>query len=372
MIKRTIETFLKESLQEKIVLLSGPRQVGKTFLSQSMGDPFQYYNFDEMGSRKDLLEKSWLRDGSLVILDEIHKMKRWKQWLKGIFDTERGKNQILVTGSSKMNTFKKVGDSLAGRHFSFRLLPLSLRELNSTRPRETFDLMLKLGSFPEPFLSGSERKARLWRTTHLDIILRQDLTDEESIRNIIGLETLVELLSHRVGQSISYKNLADELSISPHTVKNWIQILENHFIIFVLYPYTKSVAEAIKKEPRVFFYDVGRVRAPLGFKIENLVALHLLKRNCFLEDTEGFKTRLCYLRDKKKREVDFVIETEGKLTHLIEVKASDDQFNTSLNYFSERLNPKESYHLVLDLKRPKDMKTYKVRDLVQFLSNLET
>ncbi|MFN7903892.1 MAG: ATP-binding protein [Pseudobdellovibrionaceae bacterium] len=369
---RSISPFINEFLGEKLILLTGPRQVGKTYLSQHIQNDFQYYNFDSLESRKEMLEKTWVRDQSLVIFDEIHKMNKWKQWLKGIYDLEKGKNKILVTGSSKMETFRKTGDSLAGRHYSVRLLPFSLKELGTSTPKKTFYEMLKLGSFPEPFLSQSDRKAALWRKSHLDAILRQDVIDQETIKNVSSIETLVELLSHRVGRGISYKNLSDELSVSPQTVKRWIQLLENYYIIFTVYPYTKNVAEAVKKEPRIFFYDVGRVKSDEGFKIENLAALHLLKRNWFLEDTEGAKTRLCYLRDKKKHDVDFAVEFNGKLTHLIEIKKSDDSYNSSLNYFSERLKPERSLHLVLELNKKKDFKNYQVRDLSQFLFTLET
>ncbi len=363
---------MEEFLTEKIVLLSGPRQVGKTYFSKRLESEIQYYNFDAIESRKDMLSKSWLRDGSLVVFDEIHKMRKWKQWLKGIYDLEKGKNKLLVTGSARLDAYKRVGDSLAGRHNAVRLLPFSLKEIKTPAPKESFYEMLELGSFPEPFLSGSQRKAALWRRSYLDIILRQDLLSQEAVKDVIAIETLVELLSHRVGQSISYKNLSDELSVSPQTIKRWLQLLESYFVLFVVHPYTKSIAEAIKKEPRIFFFDVGRVKSEIGFKIENLVALHLLKRNWFLEDTQGHKTRLCYIRDKKKREVDFAIECNGKLTHLIEVKKSDESFNSYLNYYSQKLKPQSAFHLVLDLKKERDFENYRLRDLAKFLNNLET
>jgi uncharacterized protein len=232
--------------------------------------------------------------------------------------------------------------------------------------------MIKLGSFPEPLLSGSAKKAAIWRRAHVDVILRQDLIQLESVRDIISIELLIDALKKRVGQQIVYKNLADELSVSPHTIKKWIELLESFFIIFVVHPYTKDVLDAVKKEPKIYFYDIGQVTADDGFKLENLVALHLLKRNQFLEDTQGRKLRLGYLRDKRKREIDFAISENGALTHLIEVKKSDDQFNTHLNYFSQRLKPTHRLQLVYDLKRPKDFESYKVRDLSRFLMELET
>lgn len=255
---------------------------------------------------------------------------------------------------------------------SFRLNPFSIKELNAKDSQEVIKDMLKLGSFPEPFLSGSERKAALWRKSHLDIIIRQDLIQLESIRDLMSIELLIEALKRRVGQQIVYKSLADELSVSPHTIKKWIHVLESLFIIFVVYPYTKNVLNAVKKEPKIYFYDIGQLEVDEGFRIENLVAFHLLKRNQFLEDTEGRKLRLGYLRDKRKREIDFVIEDNNQLTHLIEVKKSDDLFNPHLYYFSKKLKPKYALQLVLNLKRENDYENHKVRRLGDFLFSLET
>lgn len=369
--KRSIEDLIREFLPEKIVLLSGPRQVGKTFLAKHLSTKLQYFNFDLSEHRHILMQKSWLRNRELVVFDEIHKMKNWKSWIKGIYDTEDHKNQFLLTGSSRIDTFRRTGDSLAGRYISARLLPFSLKELNLKSPKEAALAMLQLGSFPEPFLSGSARKAALWRKSHLDMIVRQDLIQLESVRDLMSIELLIQALRKRVGQQIVYKKLADELSVSPHTIKKWIQILESFFLIFVVYPYTKNILDAVKKEPKIYFYDIGQCECDEGFKIENLVALHLLKRNLFLEDTEGKKSRLAYIRDKKKREIDFAIEVDAKLTHLIEVKTSDDNFNPHLEYFSQRLKPKNAIQLVLNLQREKDFKNHQVRDLSKFLMTLE-
>ncbi len=370
-IRRSISPFLEEFLEQKIVLLSGPRQVGKTFLSKNIVSSFDYLNFDSEEHRQIIAEKSWNRSKKLIILDEIHKMKNWKRWLKGIYDTEGIKPPLLVTGSAKLDTYKKLGDSLAGRHLSLRLNPFSVKELGSTS-KETISEMMRLGMFPEPFLSGSERKAALWRKSHLEIILRQDLIQLENVREIVQLELLVEILSQRVGSSLSVAHLAKDLSVSPHTVKNWLQILENLYVIFLVYPYSKNLAKAIRKEPKVYFYDVAQTKNDNGARLENVVALHLLKRNQFLEDSQGAKLKLYYIRDKEKREVDFLIEEGQKITHLIEVKTSDDQLNTSLNYYSKKLKATQALQLVLNLKREKDFEYFKMRDLHQFLFDLET
>jgi predicted AAA+ superfamily ATPase len=371
-IKRSVAPFLIEFLNKKIVLLAGPRQVGKTFLSRSLFKKIEYLNFDVSEDRAIIQSKTWNRERELLVLDEVHKMKGWKRWAKGIYDTEGVRPKILITGSSRLDTSKKVGDSLAGRHFMVRLNPFSLNELTTSPSLKTIDDMLLLGTFPEPLLSGSERQARLWRKSHLDVILKQDLIELEQVRDIKSIELLVDLLSERVGSGISYAHLAQNLNVSPHTVKRWIEHLENMFVIFSVYPYVKNVAKAIKKEPKIYFYDLGRVKSGDGGKLENLVALHLLKRNQFIEDTEGRTLRLCYIRDQNRHEIDFVIEDERILTHLIEVKSSDDAFNTSLNYFSGSLKPQKALQVVKNLKREKHYDTHKIVGLIDFLTSLET
>lgn len=376
-IKRSIEPAISEFVDNKIILLSGPRQVGKTFLAKNIEKKYQYFNFDLSEHRQTIQEKSWLRNGELIIFDEIHKMKKWKQWIKGIYDTEEHLNKYILTGSAKMDALKKVGDSLAGRNYSIRLNPLSLKEVigtstNKNHAKKIAQDMIELGSFPEPFLSGSGRKASLWRKSHLDIIIRQDLIQTELVKDILSIELLVEALRTRVGHQIVYQNLALELQVSPHTIKRWLDILESLFIIFRVYPFTKNILDAVKKEPKIYFYDIGQVRSDMGFKIENLVALHLLKRNQFLDDTEGTDSRLHYIRDKKKREIDFVISSNSKLSHLIEVKSSDDNFNPHLDYFSKRLKPYKAIQLTFNLKREKDFEYFAIRDLAQFLLELET
>ena len=370
MIRRSLTPFLKEFLNSKILLLSGPRQVGKTYLSKNLITPYEYLNFDENHQRQLIKEKSWKRDASLLVLDEIHKMKNWKRWLKGIYDTEGLNPPLLVTGSARMDLFRKAGDSLAGRHYHLRLNPFSVKELGNSNIA-TIEQMMELGSFPEPFLSGSSRKANLWRKSHLEVIIREDLVQLEALRDLIRLEVLVNLLQQRVGSGLSYSNLAKDLEVSPHTVKKWIEVLEKFYIIFVIYPYSKNLGKAIKKEPKVYFYDTGQVQGDDGAKLENLVANHLLKRNQFLEDTEGRKIKLFYIRDKENREIDFLIEEKNKISHLLEVKKSDDQFNTSLNYYSQKLKPDHALQLVLRLGREKDFENFKIRHLHEFLMNLE-
>lgn len=186
--KRYLTKYIQEDLVSKIVLLTGPRQTGKTTLSKMLKSDYDYFNFDSLEDRLSLQEKSWDRSKDLVIFDELHKLKNWKSWLKGVYDTEGIPPSILVTGSAKLDTYRKVGDSLAGRFFQFRMHPLDLKEIKKfimpVNLEAELDKLLEVGGFPEPFLNGTNRFYNRWKKSHLDIILKQDLIDLENVQQI--------------------------------------------------------------------------------------------------------------------------------------------------------------------------------------------
>jgi predicted AAA+ superfamily ATPase len=370
---RYLSRYIADDLDKKIVLLSGPRQCGKTTLSRAQ--PFsriEYLNFDELGQRQKIIKKDWSRSADLLILDELHKMTKWKSWIKGIYDTEGVRPRILVTGSARLDVFRKGSDSLAGRHFLYRMHPFSVAELSKDDDHElVLQGILERGGFPEPYLSKSDSAARRWRTTHLDVILRQDLLDLEQVRNIVGVETLVELLAHRVGSPISFRNLAQDLQVTPQTVQRWVMLLERLFVIFVVRPYSKNLARSLLKEPKIYFYDTGRVSESGGARLENTVACALLKRANFLHDTQGRKSELYYLRDRERREVDFLTVAENKPEYLVEVKTSDDVFAPSLRYFSERLGGTAAIQIVHKLAKPVTNRFGSVLNAATWLAGLE-
>ena len=354
--QRYLEEPIRKDLKEKIVILSGPRQVGKTTLSKQLGPSFVYLNYDSSDDRKIIRQEEWNVRTELVIFDELHKMKNWKSWVKGIYDTRGIPPGILITGSARLETFRKGGDSLAGRFFSFRLHPLTVKEVCAglkESPREALENLLKFGGFPEPYLKKDETAARRWRRTHIDTIIREDLLDLEKVRDIKSIEILIDLLRARVGAATSYSSLAEDLQVSIHTVKHWIQILENLCVIFAVPPYHRNISRSILKEPKYYFYDTGAVEGDLGAKLENTVALALLRDLHLFEDTTGSRVGLYYLRDKEKNEVDFLTVLDGKPSLMVEVKASDDSFARSLFRYHSYLPSAKPVQVVYDLNRPK-------------------
>lgn len=373
--ERYLKKYIKADLNKKIILLTGARQCGKTTLAKQLYEKYDYFNFDAAEDRLALQKKTWDRKKPLLIFDELHKKKEWKRWLKGIYDVEGLSPEILVTGSAKLNTYKKVGDSLAGRYFQFRLHPLDLKEAYNLWQQdsgEIFNRLYHCSGFPEPFLQDSEAYYKRWRRTHLDIILRQDLIDLYAIRDIQAIENLVMLLKTRVGSPVSYATLARELERDANTVKRWLLLLENLYVIFRVTPYHKKISRSLLKEPKFYFYDIAQVEGDKGARLENLLACALLKELQFIEDTIGDDAKLYYLRTKDGKELDFLITINNKPTHMIESKWSDPTPSAAFSHFKPFFPDIQQIQLVKDLKRET---TYpeglEIRALVPWLAHLD-
>lgn len=352
--KRHIAQSIKADLEKKIILLSGPRQVGKTTLAKSLSSSFDYLNFDVMEDRLILLNKEWDRQKELIIFDEIHKMSQWKRWLKGIYDKEGIDPKILVTGSSRMDIAKKIGDSLAGRHFQYQLFPFDLKELKGHDSEENlYRALINVSGFPEPFLDGSEGFYSKWKRSHVDLILRQDLLSLENVQDISSLETMTELLRTKISSPLSYSSIARDLQKDTKTIQRWIKHLESHYIAFLIHPYSKNIARSILKEPKFYFYDTAMVVGDEGIKLENLVVLSLKKEVARLNEVFGIDSSLHTLRLKDGPEIDFLVLRKNRPAILIEVKLSDDSPSKSF-YAFEKYYPKAlKIQLVKNLKRTK-------------------
>lgn len=356
-IERYIKNQIVRDLQKKIIILSGPRQCGKTTLSKNLKQKYEYLNYDNLDDRSHIVKYEWDRTKELIIFDELHKMPKWKSWLKGVFDKEGSDPGILVTGSAKLDTYKKAGDSLAGRHFYFRLHPLDVKELVATGYKENPEILLKkvisVSGFPEPFLSGDTRQYRRWRQSHMDLIIKQDLVDYELVRDIYSVQLLIELLRSRVGSGISVNSLAVDLNKDPKTVQRWLNILEDLYVIFKLTPYAKDISRSLKKEPKYYFYDCALVEGDDGVKLENAIACALLKETHRLLDIEGIASQLFYLKIKGGREIDFLVMPEDKKLQpvMIESKWSDHEASANFKLFESSIKKPKKIQLVENLKR---------------------
>ena len=353
--RRYCEQYIADDLKKKMVFLGGPRQVGKTTLSknicQNNSGKHLYLNWDITEDQQTIIKKQWLSNNNLIIFDELHKYPLWKRWIKGVYDARPAEQQYLVTGSARLDVYKRGGDSLLGRYHYWRLHPFTIDEpLPNILVSEMYARLLTVGGFPEPFLNPDEREARRWRHERFARILQEDVRDLENIKNIQLLSLFSDALRARVGGLITLSNLARDLEISPKTAKTWLASIEKMYIAFAVYPLSRNVPRSILKPPKVYFFDNADVLNGDGAKLENLVATTLLKRLHFIEDNYGYRTSLHYIRDKDGREVDFAVLIDDKLEYLIEVKLNEDAVASGLKYYAEKLKPKNAVQIVGNLK----------------------
>jgi predicted AAA+ superfamily ATPase len=369
--RKQIEPIIKD-LSKKLVFIVGPRQVGKTWLAQEIGKQFDkttYLNYDNFEDSQIIKNQSWLKSTELLILDELHKMPNWKNYLKGVFDTKPSTLKILVTGSARLDTFRQTGDSLAGRFFAHRLLPFTISELKDDFLSNDIDRFIERGGFPEPFFAESETDAKRWRNQYIDGLIRTDILDFQQIHNFKAIRMVFELLRRRVGSPVSYTSIARDVNISPMTVIKYIQILEALFVIFKVTPYSRNIARSILKEPKIYFFDNGFVVGNEGKKLENFVAVSLLKHVLAKQDNEGENCGLHYLRTKGGKKVDFCITKNEKIVEAIEVKYQDGSLSKNLQYFCTRLNLKGA-QIVKELKREKSVGNIDIREAHSYLKQL--
>lgn len=358
-----------------MVFITGPRQVGKTFLAKQLMAEFQnpqYFNYDNLDDRNIIQNMSWKLNTDLLIFDEIHKMKGWKMFLKGVFDARRQGQAILVTGSSRLDTFRQSGESLAGRYFHLRLNPISVKELEQLYPPfEATEKLNRLGGFPEPLLSGSEQEAARWRNQYYTDLIREDILEFGKINEIKTMRMLLELLRDRVASPLSYNSLARDLQVSPHTIKRYIEIIESLHIVFLLRPYHKKLSRSILREPKLYFYDTGLIKGDDGVKLENTIAVCLLKYVEYLRDAKGKNTCLDYLKTKDGKEADFVITDNDEVTRMMEVKLSHDKLSRSLIFFSQKFPGAEAFQLVHNLRHTQYKERIHVVPAGEWLAGLD-
>ena len=367
---RIYTTMLREHLanHRQMAFVSGPRQVGKTTVCRGLSS--HYLNWDNPDDRRILLagpgslaataELDVLKAApSVITLDELHKYAKWKGWLKGFFDTYGERCRTIVTGSARLDVFKRGGDSLMGRYLPYRLHPWSVAECLATdlpsqpirapQPiaQEEWQALLDHGGFPEPFLKRDARFSRRWRTLRLEQLSREDLREVTHVQDLGTMEVLMRLLAERSAGQLVYASLAREIGVSIDTAKRWVDLLERLHYGFRISPWSRNVVKSLVKEPKWFLRDWASCEGP-GARSETLVACHLLKAVEGWNDLGLGSFALHYLRDKLQREVDFLVVRDRKPWFLVEVKTGDTHLSPSLAHFQAATGAPHAFQVVMD------------------------
>lgn len=374
--KRYLAQLVLQDLATKMVVLTGPRQVGKTTLARQLManfDSSQYLNWDVLSDRAVLQRQSWNPRSKLLVMDEIHKMGDWKAWLKGVVDGRPDGQALLVTGSARMETFRQGGESLAGRYFAFRLHPFSVREWSESKgipPDDALDHLLARGGFPEPCLAADPSQADRWRAQYFNDLIREDVVEFSRIHEINTMRLFVELLRERVGSPLSLASIARDLAVAPATLKRYLDILQALYIVFTVHPWHHNVARSLLQSAKVYFFDTGLVKGDPGIRLENAVAGMLLKHAHFLHDSAGREVGLHYIRTKDGAEVDFALSEGGALTQLIECKSGDSKPHRSLVRFADQFRAAQATQIVHHLRQEEVRNGITITDAASWLGAL--
>lgn len=375
--ERVYEAVLREhfAAERQMAFVGGPRQVGKSTLIDSLcsGNDLAF-NWDRPDDRRailkgsdDLIERYGIMDlrpadsRRLVAFDEIHKFRQWKNFLKGFFDATEGTVSVLVTGSARLNIYKRGGDSLMGRYFLYRMHPLSLGELvarpydpclirdAAAIPEDAFDALYRFGGFPEPFLRGTDRFYNRWISLRTEQMIREDLRDLTRVQDIDQLMTLSQILIGQAGSTVNYSALANEICVSVDTIRRWMTLLESIYFSFRVRPWSKNVAKSLRKQPKVYPWDWSPVKDP-GARIESFTASHLFKAVHWWTDLGLGQFDLHYIRDTAKREVDFLISRDSEPWMMVEVKKSrKEPLSPSLQHFAGLLKVPHVFQAVMEM-----------------------
>ena len=301
----------------------------------------------------------WDPDADIIIFDEVHKYSKWKSHIKGIRDTRQNNEKIIITGSARLDIFRRGGDSLLGRYHYYRLHPFSLAEIHKSEYREpdfpdkpftlSFDKkgdqleeLFNLGGFPEPFLTGNRKNHRRWLNERFERIFREDIRDLENINSFSKIELLGHLIIERVGSPLSLSSLITDVEVSIPTIKSWLELLCRNYYLFKVPPYHRRMERALKKEAKYYLWDWSEIKDD-GIRFENMIASHLLKFAHLYHDAFGINTGLFFLRDREKREVDFLLTWENEPWIIVEVKLTKPDKLTSLHYFSKKLSIEQRF-----------------------------
>lgn len=349
----------------KMLFVTGPREVGKTsyILNQIKNLGGSYFNWDDLAVRKAykndrnfFTKESQLQE--FIVFDEMQKRNKWKNILTNIYDAYKSDYKFIVPGNARFDYLRRRGDGLSGTYHDCHMFPASvatvlnkplkeyhlgidlIRDVQDSSnhvDQDTLDLLFNFGGFPEPLIRGTKAFQKRWQERHVQLIVRDELSSLSNLKNLDTIETLVDLLEHRVSSPVSFNSLAGNLSSNHTSVKQWLKQLEKVMLSFHISTWSEGINRALKKNPKVYFYDWSFVRNK-GARFENFVATNLLKAITLWNEKSQNIYELFYIRTYDGQEVDFCISKNKIPWLLIEVKHGKPNTSSAIRKFQYKFD----------------------------------
>ena len=371
-IKRSLYVNIWERLSahKQMVFIAGPRLAGKITFTQILAENFNnslYFNWDILDEKRKLVENPSFyeevqrRDNSipLIIFDELHKYSNWKNYLKSVYDRDSANYKFVVSGSGRLDMYQKGGDSLAGRYLMFYLWPFTLAELAGnnlsleqflsnpievrTCPNETLTIwnnLSQFSGFPDPFLNENGHYYNIWSNTYKKQLLREDIRDLASLKKLEDVEVLFSLLPSKISSPLSMASLSKDMHVSFDSVRSWIEVFENFFMVFRIPPWSRKISRAITQEKNCIFSIMPGLNRPLRIPQQNL---KIWLRSSFFGPyptgiISGLGISLCITSETRiSRRLIFSFPTNKSHSFSLKPKLSDDHTAKSLIKFQNVL-----------------------------------
>ncbi|MEY3369398.1 MAG: hypothetical protein RLZZ361_68 [Cyanobacteriota bacterium] len=334
-IVRKLSKYLQEMPQQApVVLLTGPRQCGKSTLLQELFPNYNYVTLDDLRLREQAINDPELflaYHKKPLIIDEIQNAPNLFSYIKMEVDRDRSKGSYILTGSQQFDLMSGVHESLAGRMAIANLTPFAIEELYKKSIPLWSELVIQ-GLFPEPSLDKNINSYK-WYMRYLESLLNKDIKNNLREDKLGSYDQFVRLTGMRTSQELVFSDLAKEIGVSALTIKNWTSLLERSQLVFLLQPYHNNLGKRVVKAPKLYFIDAAipayltghrdtraiQEGVMAGALFENLVIAELWK---YFHNRDE-KPRMYFFRDNHGLESDLVIEWKGQVI-FVEIKITAD------------------------------------------------